>query len=192
MIKNLSLILISAALLIGQSRAPNTTITQEPAVNPTTVRMFLNGSSQIEYVCRAPAWSTTSSWTVASNTLTSVVSSAGVATVTFPAAHGLYAGASIVISGSSTAAVNGTFKVSATPTAFTLTLLTSSIPDGTYNNAALTVTTTAPRTNQGVWVINKLEYSGTALVNFLSSGGGYNKICDNRASTDPSTAIAYQ
>ena len=79
---------------------------------------------------------------VTATTLTSIVVVGNVGTIHFASAHGLTAvnmsGGYLSVSGSTTSALNAQYlQVYASPT--TLTIITSGVADGTYNNAALTV-----------------------------------------------------
>lgn len=97
------------------------------------------------------------------STLTSVVVATNVATVTCSSACGAWVGMRMIISGCTTAAVNGTFTVLSAPTATTYTLAIT-VADGTYNNAAMAINTNYPLTTQSVWEIQVSKFNGSSQV----------------------------
>ena len=117
-----------------------------------------DGNGNMTAKCSSPQNGPTSTWTVAATTLTSIAVSTNVGTVTFSAAPGLYVGARITVSGSTTAALNGTYLVSAVAGS-TATITTAGVGDATYNTSALVISTSYPLTNQGVWSIQKFVYN---------------------------------
>jgi hypothetical protein len=96
----------------------------------------------------------------------------------------------IVVSGSTTAALNGTYTIQTggavtggSATAFTIA--TSGVGNATYNTAALTVSTTAPRTTTAIWSLEQFVYnaSNNIIVDQFANGNtAHTNICDARAS----------
>jgi hypothetical protein len=95
-----------------------------------------DGSNNLIYVCATnPVASQVSySLSVTGATLTSIVVLTNVGTATTAAAHGLQIGQNVVVSGSTTGALNATYKVATTPSTTTFTIATAGVADGTYNN----------------------------------------------------------
>jgi hypothetical protein len=108
--------------------------------------------------------STAPSYSVTGGTLTSIVVAGNVATVTFPSApsSGMHPGSLWSVSGSTTSAVN----TDCLATAATSTTLTCAITvaNGTYNNAALTLTYSAPfiRTTNTTLTVRDNVFVGNA------------------------------
>lgn len=160
------------------------------------LQFFYDGASppNLIYVCETtpigpwgPNGSTPStfSWTRAAATLTSIVVSSNVGTVTTSTAHGLQVGNPFVVTGSTTSALNGTYYIVTVPTTTTFTIATSMVNDGTYNNAAMVGTTSAPRSTVAIWSIKRLIYNaGNSLIAIQyadGNSGSYTHICDSRA-----------
>lgn len=89
--------------------------------------------------------STVPTFSVTGATLTNIVVTSNSAVATFAATlnQGRYIGATWQVSGSTTSALNGVYGITAT-SGTTITFTTSGVNDGTYNNAALTLTYAAP------------------------------------------------
>lgn len=179
--------------------------------NPTdafTILYYYDGSNNLQYICKTPAFRTAQSYTwgvtaaLNQGTLTSIVVLTNVGTVTTSADHGLAVGNLVVVSGSTTAALNGTYVIQTVPTSTTFTITTSGVANATYNNAAMTMTTTAPRTTATGWSIEKFTYDASSnlvadqMATRVASGqiatNAYSFICGNRAVTTGATAIAFQ
>lgn len=125
------------------------------------------------FVCRARA-SQAPNPTVytRADTLVSITVSAGVGTVTVnstvpakaaSAGHGYQPGYYAIVAGDP--AIAGTYLTTAIPSLTTFTLAMPGKPDGTYNSAALMITTYSPPTNGKVWSIEHHRYD------FASSTG---------------------
>ncbi len=146
-------------------------------------QLFNNGSSQLQYICEAAAQVTQTSVKVSDSTLTNIVVATNVGTVTAPT-HNLWTGASIVVSGSATAALNGTYAITVT-TANAYTIATSGVSDGTYSDAGLVVSTRAPLLNVAVWRVTVLHYAASVLDGVYLGGGSlsttYRAKCSDRA-----------
>jgi len=82
---------------------------------------------------------------VTEGTLTNIVVTGNVAVATFaaPPTCGFYVGAQYVVSGSTTSALNGNYRLTAA-SGSTITFKTSGVSNGTYNNGALTLKCSAP------------------------------------------------
>ena len=156
---------------------------------PTTVLNFYDGSGNLEYVCTTSYPATRTVFSVAASTLTSIVDSSNTSTLTIPS-HGLAVNNQITIAGATDTDLNTTFIVQTVSDANTITITTSSVTDTTYNEAALTVTTTAPRSSAAIWQITKFTYSGSSQIRKQNSRP--NQICDNRAVSTGTTKVAYE
>ncbi len=166
---------------------PNVNPTEGPPVRAFTSLYFYDGSSRLEYICMAESNSRT--WTLT----ISAASNATPIAMTTVEDHGLQTGALVTqanIEGNT--AANGTFQIVVTG-AKTYTLKdragTDVAGNGAWVSGSGTITTTAPRTNQAQWSIQKLTYNGSGLLTtkkwiegatgLVSSTAG--KVCDNRA-----------
>lgn len=145
-----------------------------------------DGSNNLIYVCATNPVASQSAYSlsVTGATLTSIVVLTNVGTATTAAAHGLQIGQSVVVSGSTTGALNATYKVATTPSTTTFTIATAGVADGTYNNGPLTISGTAPLLTGAIWAISKLNYSGSNLVGTQCPNGTcgvYSFKCSDRA-----------
>ena len=146
-----------------------------------TVLNFYDGSSNLNYQCKAKSVQRQANFSVALGTLVNIVVSANVATITFTANHGYAIGNPIVISGSATTALNGTSPAASVPSATTLTVATSGVSNGTYTD--MVVSSTAPRSSDPIWAIQKFTYTSSNLTMTQWAGGeALNAIADNRTS----------
>ncbi len=159
----------------------NITTTQEPPLQGWSSLLFYDGSNNLIYVCKALSTQPAYTFSVAAGTLTNVVVSAGVATVTTTANHGLQVGNLVTGSGSATSALNAAVTIASVPSTTTFTFSTSAA-NGTYTDVLLT--TTAPRSSTPVWSIQKNTYSGSnlSLVQFAYGSPVANQVADNRTS----------
>lgn len=161
-----------------------------PQAQPTQLLGY-DGSSNVIYVGAAAPfgpWANGSvpasfAWTRAASTLTNIVVLTNVGTVTTSTAHGLQINNPVVVAGSTTAALNGTYRVATVPSSTTFTIATSGVADATYNNAAMTATTTAPRTTVAIWNISCLivASSNTTAIQWVNGNPKSLSIWDNRA-----------
>lgn len=175
----------------GQTTTPQVVLSQEPPATPQAVRLFYDGSSRLQYMCKAHGWKTQSQYAVTAGSLVNIAVSSGVATVTTSAAHGVLAEAQIRITGSSSSLMNR--KATVASVTSTTMVLAGVFEDGTYssgNSPALTVTTTFPKTSQAIWTVTKHYYDGSGNLTDVKTSEP-NQICDNRAATG-SLQIAYQ
>jgi hypothetical protein len=138
-----------------------------PTPDSWVANMTYSGSN-LSYVCWARALQPVTTFYESSSTLTNIVVSTGTATITFSSTSYLWIGAQITVAGSTTTALNGTYKV--TGVASSTATFTTAAGDATYNNAALTVSTTAPLLNAAVWSIQELVYSSSNVVGVYWAG----------------------
>lgn len=146
-----------------------------------------DGSGALEYQGWAESTQPEKEWRVAAAELTSITDAANTSTILFAADHGLEVGHEIKISGSSVAALNGTYTVATVPGATSVTVTTSGVADAVYNNVGLKVSTLAPRKNASCWVIQKNIYTAGALTSQKWAKGQSqtaNLVWDNRATYD--------
>jgi hypothetical protein len=173
------IVLLFLALTIsafGQVDGPIVSPSGGPPPIGYTSLSFYDASSRLEYVCYARSMQPSAAITV-----TNVVDAADVGTVT-ATAHGLLVGAQVIISGSATAALNGTFRVLTTADANTFTIATSGLADDTYTDT--TITTTAPRSTQAQWVVQRITYNADSLLYSTSWSRGLTSlgsVCSDRA-----------
>jgi hypothetical protein len=177
-------IFLCAFSLLAQGSAVNQT--DGPPPSPWVKLLFYNGSSLLQYACYSPAQAPTTVYAIgATPALTSIVVVSNVGTVNLGATAQWWVGQRITVAGSTTAALNGTYTLSAV-SGSTGTIATVGVPDATYNNAAMTISTTAPLLDSLRWSILVSTYVGTNLATnyWAASGVGVNSqlACSNRAS----------
>ena len=164
--KALALFALVCAFAVAQNNNKGQTVNITPVPEQAVTRLsFYSGGFEI-YRCQALTVQPTFTWKVSGieppgTTLTSIVVNTNVGTVTTAEDHGLTPGNKVVVAGSTTAALNGTYKIATVPSSSTFTIATSGVNNGTYNNAALKVQTTAPRTTAAIWAVKRLVYSGS-------------------------------
>lgn len=149
------------------------------------LQAYQDGSGNTTDICYASVPQPVTTFFKSSSTLTQIVVSANVGTITFSTTSYLWIGATVVVAGSTTAALNGSYKVTAV-SGSTATITTSGVSNGTYNNAALVVSTQSPLLNALVWAIQKLTYTGTTFTGSYWAGGlvpsvPHGLACSNRA-----------
>jgi len=184
----IAVLLVCAACFAQENtKGQVVTINPGPPAQGVSALNFYDGSNSLIYRCQAVSIQPRYTWTVAASTLTNVVVSSNTGTVTTASAHGLQVGNSITLSGSSTSALNGTYKIATVGSTTTFTITTAAVSDATYTTG-LVMTTTAPRSTAAIWSIRAYTYSGTNLTNEQWANGStaMNQICDNR------TTISYQ
>lgn len=151
----------------------------------TTYLYFYDGSDNLEYICGAWGLQATSYFRRTDSTLTSIAVATNVGTATTANDHGLQPGNRVTVAGATADAdLNGNYIIATAPTSTTFTFTTVNVSDATYNEATLYISTTAPRSTQAIWSIQKLSYTGTLLTRTQWAGGGQTKgnICDSRTS----------
>lgn len=168
-------------------------ISSGPNDKQYTKRLDYDGSGRIIYRGFAARNQPEYSWTVTSGRLVSIVVSGSTATVNTSAAHGMpSSGASVTISGvTADTDLNGTYFLQSTPTTTSFTVTVSSVTAGTYNNSTAAVTTTAPRSNDDVWLIERFLYDGAGNLTDIQTSM-FSQIWDNRAVTTGTTRTTYQ
>lgn len=181
--KLLSLIFV-AICAFGQS-GPSVNQVAGPPPNAVENLLFYDGNGNNTYICEASQFQqqTYSASVGGSTSLTNIVVLSNVATATFGTAPGLYVGARVTVSASTTSALNGTYTVTSVSGA-TVLFSTSGVSNGTYSTTGLTVSTNQPRTSQAVWAIIVLKYNASnqlVATGWADTATGYSKICDNRA-----------
>jgi hypothetical protein len=195
------LLLASACSLRAQTGSP-VDVSGYPSTINQAIKFFdYDASSNLTYICYArplapnptnPGYNF--SLTVTGGTLTSIVVATNVGTVTTVNAHGLFVGNKIVVSGSATTALNGTYYVQTVPSTTTFTITTSGVSNATYTD--MTVSGSTPLQTGAIWSIQKLTYnsSNEVISSQWANGtpGTYNSVCANRAQTTGATAIYYQ
>lgn len=184
--KTIIAILLCALACAAQDNAKGqlVSINPGPPAQPISALNFYDASNNQIYRCQAVSVQPTYTWTVTAKTLTSIVDSSNTATATTSTDHGLSVGNAVTIAGATDTDLNGTYIIATVPGTTTFTITTASVTDATYNGAALTMSTTAPRSSVAIWSIRRYQYSGTNLTHEQWVGGStsMNKICDNRAS----------
>lgn len=186
-------ILMAIAMLAGsvfpQKTGQPVAVVAYPPETPT-IFMDYAGGTNLTYLCMAPpinngpAANYTYSLSVTGGGLTSIVVLTNTGTVTTVAAHGLMSGQSVVVSGSTTAALNATYAITVTTTtAFTIT--TSGVGNATYSNGALTIGGTVPLLTSPIWSIRHFLYDGSNNLTGTQCANGscsaLTNICANRA-----------
>lgn len=163
--KTLALLALACACAFGQTndKGQIVNITTVPRDGLSSFNEY-DGSGNLIYRCSAKSVQTSFSWRRSNTSLTSIAVSSGTGTVTTSTAHGLQVGNSVTVAGSIVGNLNAAYKVATVGSTTTFTIATSGVPDATYNNADLTVSTTAPRTSAAQWSIRKYTYSGTNLI----------------------------
>jgi hypothetical protein len=168
----------SALSLLAQGSAVNQTSGPPPQ---NWVQLFWCGTSmtacaaantQVSAICYAPAQVATTTYAIGSNpALTSIVVLTNVGTINFGATAQLWVGQRITVAGSTTSALNGTYRVNAV-SGTTATITTSGVANGTYNNAAMTLSTSQPVLNATVWSIQLFPYTDASTnASYFANGG---------------------
>jgi hypothetical protein len=161
-----------------------------PPPQPIIGLLFYDVSNNLQYSCKAlQIQPQTTVFSIAAATLTNISVASTVATATTASAHKLYVGARLVVTGSATSAVNGTYSVTSVGT--TTLVFTTTAADGTYTDAALKIATQQPQTSAAVWAIeiftnpsNLLSSYYWALPNGAPAPGSappMNAKCDDRS-----------
>lgn len=196
-------LLAFALCACAYSQPTTVAISKEPANQAVTTFTYLDASSNPQYICKALSSQPTYVWAVTATastqgSLTSIVVSSNTGTVTV-GAHGFdnprSVGSVVWVSGSTTSALNGAYIIQSVTSGTVFTITTSGVSDGTYNNAALTLSSNAPQTTLARWSVERFTYSSSVATadqwasNIATGQGGSTAksyICANRAS------LAYQ
>ena len=159
--------LLLAAPLLAQNGQSVNQVSGSP--NNSVVQQLFYSGSNLTYVCYAPALTPLTTFYKSSSTLTNIVVTTGSAVATFSSTSFLWVGAQVTVAGSATALVNGTYKITAV--SGSTATFTTTAADGTYTDAGLTLSTTAPLLNEATWAINVLVYNGSnALIGTYWAG----------------------
>lgn len=133
------------------------------------VKLFYYTETLLQYICDAPSVVPQTSVSVAAGTATNIVVSSNVGTVTVQA-HGLWAGAVVTVSGSSTSALNATYSVVSVTDENTYVISTSGVSNGTYTTG-IRISTNSPLVTDPLWSISVYVYSSGVLSNTHLGGG---------------------
>ncbi len=158
-----------------------------PPLSAYTSLLFYSGSD-LQYICIARSIQPTATFAVSGATpfvLTSIAVATNVGTVTTVSPHGLAVNDKIIVSGGTVDPdLNATYSIATVGSTTTFTIATSAVSDGTYNNAGLKFTTTAPRSTMPIWSIEKLTSVASAVTAIQWAVGitTTSQICDNRGS----------
>jgi len=158
-----------------------------PPVSAWTTLYFYDGSSNLEYICHARPNQAEKVFARSDNSLTNIVVSSDVATATTAANHGLQVGNKIVVSGATVDAdLNGTYIIATVPSPTTFTFATVDVADATYTESTLQFVTTAPRSTEPIWAIQRYQYSAgnLSVLQWAEGNSTDGHICDDRASLD--------
>lgn len=187
--KRLVLAILLCACAFAQSPV---NVSQGPPPAPF-VKVFCDATSctsaytTLKYICETRQPGVTTTWRKSTTTLTSITDSSSTGTVETSAAHGLWIGARVTVSGVSTAggtALNTSFVVQTVPSATTFTITTSGVTDATYTDAAMVLSTNSPLLTSSVWAIQVFGYSGTTLMSsyWANDSIGQGLACSSRTS----------
>lgn len=185
----ISRIFLAAGLFASIAFGQNAVNQTEGPVPSAWVRLlYYNGSSQLQYVCYSPSMAPTTTYTIGGTPgLTNIVVLTNVGTVNLAATAQWWVGQTITVAGSTTAALNGNYVLSAV-SGSTGTIATAGVSDATYNNAAMVITTTQPVLNAARWAIRILTYASSNLATTywaqtsLPNGVNTGLACSARAS----------
>jgi hypothetical protein len=180
--RHIAAFFLLAGAAFGQAQAVNQV--QGPTSNDYV--SYFDIASTPQYICQAQAFQPITTFYVASSTLTSIAVSSNVGTITFSSTSYLWVGATVVVAGSATTALNGTYSVTAV-SGSTATITTVGVSNGTYNDTTLTVSTTSPLLNSKIWAIQVTQYSAGSAVGQYWAGAPaitppMNLACSNRHS----------
>lgn len=164
-------------------------VSQGPPQRGFSQHFFYDAGGRVEYVCYAESSAKLATFVVtAATNATPIV-------VTTDVAHGLADGAVVTIfNGLGNTAVNGSFQVAvASSTTLQLKNRTTGANiagNGTYSASTAVLQTSAPRTNEPIWAIQKYIYNGSGVLQRIvwiegtttaNSTSATGKVCDNRA-----------
>src|ERR1700722_2834361 len=155
-------VLLFSLSLFGQAVTPQ----------PSNIHQLFYSGSNLQYDCQAPANVPVTSVKVSDSSLTSIVVSSNVGTITTLNANGAWVGMIVTVTGSTTAALNGSYKVTGTTSSTAYTVTTSGVSDGTYANSTLIISTSAPILTSAVWSITVLQYTSSTLTGVYLAGQG--------------------
>lgn len=184
LISALAIVLIGS--VIAQDGQPVNVSISAPLVGYTN--LYYYSGTDLQYACRAKSQQPAATFGVSASTpyvLTSIVVATNVGTATTVSAHGLAVNDRVVVSGGTVDPdLNTSYKIITVGSTTTFTVTTASVSDGTYNNAALQFTTTAPRDTMPIWSVQKFTVAATLITasQWAIGASGASQICANRAS----------
>lgn len=130
------------------------------------------GNTQVSAICMAPAQVAPTVYVIANApTITNIVVAANVGTITLGTTAQFWVGQIVTASGSTTAALNASYRIN-TVSGSTATITTVGVGDATYNNAALTLTTSGPVLNALIWAIQLFPFTNSSVNASYYAGGG--------------------
>lgn len=164
--RHLTFFLIASAALFAQTTGQPVAVVLYPPETPT--RFLDYTGTNLIYLCIASPTNKTStpanytySLSVTGGGLTSIVVLTNVGTVTTVGAHGLMAGQTVTVSGSTTPALNGAYVIQSITSTTVFTITTAGVGNATYNNGPLTVSGNAPLLTSPIWSIAHYLYDGS-------------------------------
>ncbi len=181
----------SPAIAQSPNSGAPTRVNSYPTSESPTLLPFYDGSNNLIYLCEAQPIQTGShapTWAITPGagqlTLTDITVNTNVATVTVSGSTiKLQPGNKVIVAGSTTAALNGSYAVATTPSSTTITFATSGVGDAVYSTALITLSATGPRSDDTVWSIQKLTYTGNNMTRSQWAdgvSGSYTHSCDAR------------
>lgn len=190
-LRNAALLALAAVCVFAQS--PEVTLGFGPPRYLWTILNFYDASFNLQYQCKAITTQPVQTFSVAASSLTSISVASNVGTITWPATScgtsngcGYQVGNQIIVSGSATAALNGTYAIATVATATTATITTSGVANGTYTDMSVSVA--APQSSAPIWTIQKITNTDgspneiTLIQWAVPYSGGAGQSCDKRAS----------
>lgn len=183
-------VLTTVLFVLAAVTVPSLLTGQVGKEKPNTVLSYYDGSNNLEYLCMAASYQPTYKYQIALGNLTNLVDATNTGTVT-AANHGLAVGNLVTITGNATDTdLNTSYYIQTVADANTFTITTASVTDATYTDAAMVISTNAPRNTASIWNILKFTYSGSLVTRSQSSRP--NSICVNRAVTTGTTKTWYE
>jgi hypothetical protein len=188
-------VLLLALVLWLLFAAPPAAAQQSVNVVPSNYTTFFeyNSLGNPLYRCRAASTQATSSFSVAYGTLVNVVVSGTVGTINFASAHGFLPGYKLIISGSATTALNGTYRVITSDPAATSLTITVTAAGGTYSD--MTISTDTALMTKPVWAIQYFYWVGDQNQFKGWTNGNQNaqnQICANRAVVNGPSVVTFR
>ncbi len=173
-----------ALAAFGQGTPVNQVSGPPPTQSSNVLLPFYDAGNNAIYICASPLQQAATTQKRSDSTLTNIVVLTNVGTVTTSAAHGLYIGARVTISGATVDTdLNATYVVTTIPSTTTYTIATVSVANATYTEATLVITTTNPLTTRPIWALLVDKFASTsANANLIYSAWqtSIQIICDNR------------
>lgn len=167
--KQIAIFFLSVASLAAQ--VPAQAVNQVTGAPPFgIVQLLFYSGANVTYICNAAQATNSTTFAIGGTpSLTNIVVATNTATATFGATAQFWVGQQGTVAGSTTAALNGTYKVTGV-SGSTITFTTSGVGDATYSNAALTITTSQPLLNASLWSIQAFTYTGSSVTGIYWAG----------------------